>query len=164
MMTLNAAHLLGVEAEQLGGEDQMAGRGDRQELGDALDDAEDDRDQQDWHRRASSSVVAVKMNSAAGELAALWKRPSHSSPTAASGVGWIPNASRPGARRRRHIVVLEHQPLVAGQRRAGQQAERDSSVAERSRASATRSGVWPVISRIARCSSTIVIICGPPIS
>ena len=41
--------LLRVEAEQLGGEDQVAGRGDRQEFGDALDDAEDDRDQQDWH-------------------------------------------------------------------------------------------------------------------
>ena len=46
MMTLNAAHFCRVEAEQLGGEDQVPGRRDGQEFGDALDDAEDDRDQQ----------------------------------------------------------------------------------------------------------------------
>jgi hypothetical protein len=38
-----------VEPEQVGGEDQMAGRGDGQEFGDALDDAEDQGEQQDRH-------------------------------------------------------------------------------------------------------------------
>ena len=61
MMTLNAAHFSRVEAEQLGGEDQMPGRGHRQEFGDSLDDAEDDRDQQDWHRLGvESQEAAVK--------------------------------------------------------------------------------------------------------
>ena len=35
--------LLAVEAEQIGGEDQVAGARDRQELGEAFDDAEDER-------------------------------------------------------------------------------------------------------------------------
>ena len=52
---------LGVEAEQFGGENQVPGRGNRQELGDALDDAEDDRDQKDWHRSGvAGQLVAVK--------------------------------------------------------------------------------------------------------
>ena len=41
--------LLRVEAEQLGGKDQMACRRDRQEFGHPLDDAEDDRNQKDRH-------------------------------------------------------------------------------------------------------------------
>ena len=40
---------VGLEAEQFGGEDQMAGRRDGQIFGDALDNAEDDDEQQDWH-------------------------------------------------------------------------------------------------------------------
>ena len=51
--------VVGVEAEQLGGEDQMAGRGDRQIFGDALDDAEDDDEQQDRHRLGCSVSGAV---------------------------------------------------------------------------------------------------------
>ena len=66
MMTLNAAHLLGVEAEQLGGEDQVPGRGDRQEFGDALDDAEDDRDQEDWHRLSRVQASPRRSNEFAG--------------------------------------------------------------------------------------------------
>ena len=45
---------VGVEAEQLGREDQVAGRRDRQIFGDALDDAEDDDEQQDRHRSSGS--------------------------------------------------------------------------------------------------------------
>ena len=41
--------LLGTVAEQLGGEDQVPGRGDRQELGQSLDDAEQDRSQNQRH-------------------------------------------------------------------------------------------------------------------
>ena len=40
-----------VIAEQGARQDQMPGRGHGQEFGDALDDAEDDRDQQDGHAR-----------------------------------------------------------------------------------------------------------------
>ena len=45
----------GVVAEQFAGEDQMAGRGDRDELGDALDDAEQDdgEDRRPWRRGLS---------------------------------------------------------------------------------------------------------------
>ena len=46
---LNIAQRAGVIAEQLGREDQMAGRGDRQELGHPLDDAEDDRGEDIGH-------------------------------------------------------------------------------------------------------------------
>ena len=39
-----------LEAQQLGGEDQVAGRRDRQIFGDPLDDAEDDDEKEDRHR------------------------------------------------------------------------------------------------------------------
>ena len=51
MTTLNTAQSRRVVAEQLGGEDQMAGRGDRDELGDALDDAEQDDGEDHVHKR-----------------------------------------------------------------------------------------------------------------
>ena len=46
MTTLNTAHSCGVVAEQLAGEDEVAGRRDRDEFGDAFDDAEDDQGEQ----------------------------------------------------------------------------------------------------------------------
>ena len=54
--------LVRIEAEQLGGEDQVAGRGDREEFRDALDDAENDRDQEDGHEGIGSGFrrTAVK--------------------------------------------------------------------------------------------------------
>ena len=122
-MTLNAAHLLGIEAEQLGRQDQMAGRGDRQELGDALDDAEDDRDQEDWHRLAGPGLSGGgQVNSPAGEALPLEAaEPFVADRGERRRVD--PERFEPGQLGRRHIVVLEHQPLVAGQRRAGQPAE-----------------------------------------
>ena len=58
---------VGVIAEQLGRQDQVPGRGDRQIFGDALDDAEDDDQQEDRH-----VGLAGRRNFAArGEAAAL---------------------------------------------------------------------------------------------
>ncbi len=48
--TLNSAHCVRVVAEQFGGEDQMPGRGDRDEFGQALDDAEQDCGEDRVHR------------------------------------------------------------------------------------------------------------------
>ena len=144
---------VGVEAEQFGGEDQVAGRTDRQIFGEALDDAEDDDEQQDrhWLRRPWS----------AGRAQRPWKRlpprkrPSHSSATAASGVGSIPNASRPGAPVAATLsrCSISHWSRVSGA--PGRKPKLRQQLAQRCRASATRSGDWPVTAQIARWSSTM---------
>ena len=46
------------------------------------------------------------------------------------------------------IIALEHQPLVARKRRAGEEAETGQGASNKS-GSGSRSGVWPVSSRIA---------------
>ena len=135
--------LLRIEAEQLGGEDQVAGRGDREEFGDALDDAEDDRDQEDWHESVGpGSGDGGQMDSPAGEVAARRKRPSHSPPTAASGVGSIPNASRPGATPPATLSrwSISHWSRVSGA--PGIQPKRDMQSPTKS-GSDTIAGFWP---------------------
>ena len=148
MMTLNAAHLLGVEAEQLGGEDQVPGRGDRQELGDALDDAEDDRDQQDWHRQASRVSGRGQMNSPAGEAVAgrsgraIRRRPR---PAASAGCRTLRAPVRPPPAHCRAGAS------ATGRGSAARPAASRSATADRRTRSGSRraSGVWPVSSRIA---------------
>src|SRR6185437_13476138 len=117
----------GVEAQKLGGEDQVAGRGDGQELGDALDDAEDQGEEQERHSSGvAGQEVAVKLIRRPANLPPRWNRPSHSYPTAPSGVGSTPNASSPGSspdgRLSRWSII--HWSRVSGA--PGSQPKRDS--------------------------------------
>jgi len=48
-----------VQAHPPLGEEQVTGRADGEELGDAFDDAEDDRDEQVWHKVSGVALVNV---------------------------------------------------------------------------------------------------------
>jgi hypothetical protein len=60
--------LRGVVAEQLGGEDQVAGRGDGHELGQALDDAEQDGGEGQSHGPRVMAERAAKSSAPAAEV------------------------------------------------------------------------------------------------
>ena len=80
---------VGVEAHQLGREDEMPGRRDGEIFGQPLDDAEDDDQQQDRHQAFLLSVARRR------NRPPLTNRPSQSGATASSAVGMSPNASSP---------------------------------------------------------------------
>ena len=152
---------VGLEAEQFGGEDEVAGRGHRQIFGQSLDHAEDDDQQQDRHDRRLAFEGSG--GGARREPPALDEAAEPVGRDRAERGRRDPERLEPAGVLGGDIVALEHRHWSRVSGAPGRKPSLAIPPATKSGTS-TSSGEWPAIAAIRALSSRIVITSGPAIS